>query len=93
MNATFRTTLDKNSFRNILNTLNFPSPSRNDTSTSDSSSESILKDCKTSKRAQIKNMKKTAKDEDFKNKVCKENFPRPGQQRNVTEKIASTSHA
>ena len=45
-------------FRKILNTLNSPSPSRDDTSTSDFSPKSILKYCKTSKRAQIKYSKK-----------------------------------
>ena len=49
---------DTTFFRNILNTLNSPSPSRDGTSTFDSSSESILEDCKTSKQAKIKNRKK-----------------------------------
>ena len=45
-------------FRNILNTLNSPPPSQSNSSTSDSSPESILKDCKTSKRAHIQNSHK-----------------------------------
>ena len=44
-------------FKNILNTLDSPPPSRDDGSASESSPESILKDCKTSKRAQVGNTK------------------------------------
>ena len=78
-------------FKNILNTLNSPSPSRDDTFISDSSPESIINHCKTSKRAQVKNSKKAQpnKGKDCKNtidEVCKENFHRPIQQRNVAGK-------
>ena len=46
-------------FKNVLNMQNSPSPSQNDPSTSDSSPEdykTIVKDCKTGKRTQVKNI-------------------------------------
>ena len=76
-NATFRTTR-YNIYSKIFY-INSSSPPLHDTFTSDSSPETILKDCKTNKRAQVKNsFKSTARSEDSKNtndEVCKENFP------------------